>query len=91
MPSSIYHASQVLESYTPLFGSAEVDTISSGHASHHHHVLSAYDNGSTRGHNYSSSEMYICCRCGDGPKVWAHQPTCVMCNHTSCDDCTRVK
>ncbi|KAL2801142.1 hypothetical protein BJX66DRAFT_331323 [Aspergillus keveii] len=57
MSSTIYHASQVLESYTPRFDSAEADTSFSEHSSYHHHVLSAYDNGSTRRHNYSSSEI----------------------------------
>ncbi|KAL4791578.1 hypothetical protein BDV19DRAFT_370165 [Aspergillus venezuelensis] len=33
---------------------------------------------------YSSAAMWICCACGDGPKVFANQPVCVACNHAAC-------
>ncbi|KAL2849190.1 hypothetical protein BJY01DRAFT_210806 [Aspergillus pseudoustus] len=91
MPSSGYHPSQVLENYKPLFSSAEMDTSSGEHISHHRHFLSSYDNGSVRRHNYSYPEMYICCQCGDGPKIWGNQPICVICQHQACDVCTHVK
>ncbi|EPS34830.1 hypothetical protein PDE_09794 [Penicillium oxalicum 114-2] len=35
--------------------------------------------------------MYICCKCGDGPKVYNHQPKCVICNHAACGSCQNVK
>ncbi|KAJ0416276.1 hypothetical protein BJY00DRAFT_317045 [Aspergillus carlsbadensis] len=86
MPATIYHASQVLECYTPLFGSAEMDTktSSSEHLSHPQHILSSYSQMPIRQHN-SDTEMYICCQCGDGPKVFSIQPTCVECSHFCCD------
>ncbi|KAL4804114.1 hypothetical protein BDV18DRAFT_35704 [Aspergillus unguis] len=30
------------------------------------------------------TEMWICCQCGDGPKVYKYQPRCVTCNHFAC-------
>ncbi|KAJ6185788.1 hypothetical protein N7519_007089 [Penicillium mononematosum] len=41
-------------------------------------------------HNMSTY-MYICCACGDGPKIYNHQPQCVMCSHTACSSCNYVK
>jgi hypothetical protein len=35
--------------------------------------------------------MYICCQCNDGPKIYDHQPKCVVCNHTACGNCISVK
>ncbi|KAL2013694.1 hypothetical protein VTN00DRAFT_1219 [Thermoascus crustaceus] len=35
--------------------------------------------------------MYICCNCGDGPKVYKNQPRCIMCEHTACENCEQVK
>ncbi|CEJ60202.1 hypothetical protein PMG11_08786 [Penicillium brasilianum] len=40
---------------------------------------------------YTETYMYICCRCGDGPKVYNNQPRCVCCNHEACGDCEQVK
>ncbi|KAJ5573955.1 uncharacterized protein N7459_008382 [Penicillium hispanicum] len=40
---------------------------------------------------YSQTYMYICCVCGDGPKVYNVQPQCVICQHKACDCCTNVK
>ncbi|KAL2843939.1 hypothetical protein BJY01DRAFT_215324 [Aspergillus pseudoustus] len=44
---------------------------------------SSYGCTFVKGDKYSV-EMYICCQCGDGPKVWANQPTCVVCQHQAC-------
>ncbi|KAJ5948809.1 hypothetical protein N7454_002116 [Penicillium verhagenii] len=41
----------------------------------------------TRGPTY----MYICCGCGDGPKVYNVQPRCTECQHSACGGCTYVK
>ncbi|CDM29310.1 hypothetical protein DTO013E5_5995 [Penicillium roqueforti] len=39
----------------------------------------------------SATYMYICCGCGDGPKVYNHQPQCVQCSHIACSECKRIK
>ncbi|KAJ5146100.1 uncharacterized protein N7515_000664 [Penicillium bovifimosum] len=39
----------------------------------------------------SETYMYICCECNDGPKIYNHQPQCVVCNHMACAGCTYVK
>ncbi|KAJ5794927.1 hypothetical protein N7457_001526 [Penicillium paradoxum] len=47
---------------------------------------------SLAGTNYvANTYMYICCSCGDGPKIYDHQPQCVICNHMSCRSCEYVK
>ncbi|KAL2220095.1 hypothetical protein M432DRAFT_298693 [Thermoascus aurantiacus ATCC 26904] len=46
---------------------------------------------STSARTYGHTYMYICCVCGDGPKVFNVQPKCVMCNHTACSNCEQVK
>lgn len=38
-----------------------------------------------------ATDLYICCSCGDGPKVYQHHARCVMCNHDACRYCTHVK
>ncbi|KAJ5575931.1 hypothetical protein N7535_002857 [Penicillium sp. DV-2018c] len=40
---------------------------------------------------HSETYMYICCSCNDGPKIYNHQPQCVVCNHMVCKDCIHVK
>ncbi|KAJ5461691.1 uncharacterized protein N7458_003243 [Penicillium daleae] len=40
---------------------------------------------------YSQTYMYICCKCGDGPKVYNNQPRCVSCDHEACSRCEEVK
>jgi hypothetical protein len=30
----------------------------------------------------------MCCKCEDGPKLYENQPSCVMCHHRICDECT---
>lgn len=37
------------------------------------------------------THMYICCKCGDGPKIFENQPRCIMCEHTACPNCEQVK
>lgn len=39
----------------------------------------------------SPTYMYICCACGDGPKIYNIQPRCVSCNHIACNNCEEVK
>ncbi|KAJ5833401.1 hypothetical protein N7474_001712 [Penicillium riverlandense] len=39
----------------------------------------------------SDTYMYICCQCDDGPKVYNHQPQCVVCDHNACSACYYVK
>ncbi|KAJ5619352.1 hypothetical protein N7510_003336 [Penicillium lagena] len=39
----------------------------------------------------SDTYMYICCQCDDGPKVYNHQPQCVVCDHDACSLCYYVK
>lgn len=34
---------------------------------------------------------FICCNCGDGPKVYNHQARCVICHHVACENCTHLK
>ncbi|KAL3468633.1 hypothetical protein BJX64DRAFT_10908 [Aspergillus heterothallicus] len=90
MHSSVCRPSQVLEHYKPLFGSAEMDTDFDGHASHPRAMLDSYGHMPIRSH-YSDEVMYICCQCGDGPKLFANQPLCCSCNHKPCNICTLVK
>ncbi|KAJ5906882.1 uncharacterized protein N7473_003798 [Penicillium subrubescens] len=40
---------------------------------------------------YTQTYMYICCQCGDGPKVYNNQPRCIGCDHEACGSCTQVK
>ncbi|EAW12753.1 uncharacterized protein ACLA_011800 [Aspergillus clavatus NRRL 1] len=40
---------------------------------------------------YSNTYMYICCQCGDGPKVYNVQPQCIICQHIACSSCREVK
>ncbi|KAF7167458.1 hypothetical protein CNMCM6106_003018 [Aspergillus hiratsukae] len=40
---------------------------------------------------YSQTYMYICCQCGDGPKVYNVQPRCIECQHIVCSGCKPVK
>lgn len=40
---------------------------------------------------YGATYMYFCCQCGDGPKVYNHQPQCVMCDHVVCSCCKPAK
>ncbi|PYH48943.1 uncharacterized protein BP01DRAFT_116753 [Aspergillus saccharolyticus JOP 1030-1] len=35
--------------------------------------------------------LYFCCRCGDGPKVYENQPKCINCEHVVCSNCVPVK
>ncbi|OQD67779.1 hypothetical protein PENPOL_c003G04356 [Penicillium polonicum] len=35
----------------------------------------------------SLSYLYICCGCGDGPKVYNLQPICITCSHQACANC----
>jgi hypothetical protein len=39
----------------------------------------------------NNSELYMCCGCGDGPKVWTIQPQCIICDHIACGSCIPVK
>ncbi|KAL2809558.1 hypothetical protein BJX63DRAFT_435031 [Aspergillus granulosus] len=84
MSSFVYRSSQVLEDYEPLFSSA---TSSVEHVSHPQHILSSYGHMSIRTH----ASMYICCQCGDGPKLYVNQAACCECHHVACDGCTLVK
>ncbi|EEH21675.2 hypothetical protein PABG_03891 [Paracoccidioides brasiliensis Pb03] len=40
---------------------------------------------------HSSTDLYICCICGDGPKVFQNQGRCVNCDHDVCGYCARIK
>ncbi|KAK9618328.1 hypothetical protein V6Z94_005359 [Aspergillus fumigatus] len=35
--------------------------------------------------------MYICCQCGDGPKLYNLHPRREACNHIVCSSCMAVK
>ncbi|KAL4929581.1 uncharacterized protein BDV17DRAFT_58225 [Aspergillus undulatus] len=41
--------------------------------------------------SYISRGMWVCCMCGDGPKVFKTQPFCVLCHHSACSCCPEVK
>ncbi|KAE8378603.1 hypothetical protein BDV26DRAFT_188705 [Aspergillus bertholletiae] len=43
------------------------------------------------GHIRTNGNLYICCKCSDGPKLYEIQPQCVICNHYVCQDCVHVK
>ncbi|EEQ89047.1 hypothetical protein RJZ56_004708 [Blastomyces dermatitidis] len=38
-----------------------------------------------------ATDLYICCSCGDGPKVYQNQGRCVNCDHDVCGYCTHIK
>lgn len=38
----------------------------------------------------ADGHLYICCQCGDGPKIYEVQPQCVCCHHRACSHCTHV-
>lgn len=40
---------------------------------------------------YGGTHLFVCCHCGDGPKVYQHQTRCVLCNHDPCSRCMLVK
>ncbi|KAJ5317505.1 hypothetical protein N7508_002013 [Penicillium antarcticum] len=40
---------------------------------------------------HGATYMYICCNCGDGPKIYNVQPKCIECDHVACSSCTNVK
>lgn len=35
--------------------------------------------------------LWICHQRGNGPKVWAHEHRCVICNHDACPGCKEAK
>lgn len=37
------------------------------------------------------TSLYLCCGCGDGPKVYEHHCRCIVCQHDACDACTYIK
>ncbi|KAL4763766.1 uncharacterized protein BDW70DRAFT_120598 [Aspergillus foveolatus] len=91
MPSYLA-PSQIPEAYRPLSalsGSFDMETSPALHytRSHRGHGISQFQ----RPNYFSSSSLYICCKCNDGPKVYTHNVQCVMCHHIACDLCTHVK
>ncbi|OJJ48354.1 hypothetical protein ASPZODRAFT_14495 [Penicilliopsis zonata CBS 506.65] len=42
-------------------------------------------------HVCSTTYLYFCCECGDGPKVYDHQQRCVICDHVACEYCKPFK
>ncbi|KAL2868503.1 uncharacterized protein BJX67DRAFT_42258 [Aspergillus lucknowensis] len=84
--------SEVLENNKPLFGSSEMNASPLQYLTHSRHELRSYSHSAIRRRNYySDTTLWICCGCGDGPKVYHHQTVCVICQHVSCPDCTLVK
>ncbi|KAL5042708.1 hypothetical protein BDW71DRAFT_189476 [Aspergillus fruticulosus] len=91
MPSYLA-PSQVPGSYrslSALSGSFDMETLPALHItrSHRGHNISQLQ----RPNYFSNSNMWICCSCGDGPKIYDHNPKCVICHHSACDLCTHVK
>ena len=39
----------------------------------------------------SGTNLYYCCKCNDGPKLFNNQPQCVMCEHRVCPSCLPAK
>ncbi|PYI08090.1 hypothetical protein BO78DRAFT_417109 [Aspergillus sclerotiicarbonarius CBS 121057] len=35
--------------------------------------------------------LYFCCQCGDGPKLYQNQPQCRVCHHIACSSCKPAK
>ncbi|KAL2821339.1 hypothetical protein BDW59DRAFT_110093 [Aspergillus cavernicola] len=52
------------------------------------HSRASYEGGGGGGLEIS---MWICCNCGDGPKVSHHETVCIACHHISCSTCRYVK
>ncbi|KAL2820509.1 hypothetical protein BDW59DRAFT_164673 [Aspergillus cavernicola] len=69
MPSRNIPA-QVLETYMPLSNSFEMAASPIEQHSYSQQLLSSHYHSLRRGNYYkSSTQMWICCKCGDGPKV----------------------
>ncbi|KAL4952250.1 hypothetical protein BDW69DRAFT_24338 [Aspergillus filifer] len=94
MPYSYNIPPQTLESYQPLPAAIDMETslvehIPCSQRRYHNHGHGL--NGSHRPNYYSSAQMWICCGCGDGPKLLSNQTVCVICSHAVCTCCTEVK
>ncbi|KAL3468975.1 hypothetical protein BJX99DRAFT_265633 [Aspergillus californicus] len=74
MDININVPARTLESYKPLSSSFEMDESPIEHISYPQQVLNTHDHGHARQNNYySNGTMWICCRCGDGPKIYLNQ------------------
>ncbi|KAL5334358.1 hypothetical protein BJX70DRAFT_402652 [Aspergillus crustosus] len=92
MPSLLRSPSQVSETYKALPGPYDLDTSPVNHLPGSRQAFHSQSHSSIRRRNYYSQlNMWICCGCGDGPKVHSHQSTCVVCHHDVCSSCTEVK
>ncbi|KAL4961804.1 uncharacterized protein BDV14DRAFT_179686 [Aspergillus stella-maris] len=94
MPYSYNVPSQTLESYQPLPAALDMETSLVEHipcSPRHHHSHGHGLNGSHRPNYYSSAHMWVCCGCGDGPKLYSNQTVCVICSHSACSYCEGVK
>ncbi|PYH98498.1 hypothetical protein BO71DRAFT_395278 [Aspergillus ellipticus CBS 707.79] len=54
---------------------------------HIQHGMPGKDSRGIVGH----ASLYYCCQCGDGPKIYEHQPRCVLCQHVVCSGCKPAK
>ncbi|KAL4925782.1 uncharacterized protein BDV17DRAFT_271400 [Aspergillus undulatus] len=92
MPYPHYVPSQALESYQSLPAAFDMDSSLLEHAPRSQRAYHGHNHsGSRRPNYYSNVAMWVCCKCGDGPKVYKSQPACVMCHHVACSCCTEVK
>ncbi|KAL3478262.1 hypothetical protein BJX99DRAFT_224549 [Aspergillus californicus] len=95
LPSSPYvpHTQVPREWYCCLPKCQSYNTASATQCSECKHEKCAECRGPTYSilHREVSGLMWICCQCGDGPKVYTRQSACIECHHYSCASCTLVK
>ena len=53
------------------------------------HIIASGNTQSTQGPRTRPTHWY-CCKCKDGPKVIAIQPSCIECGHVKCSQCRVV-
>ncbi|KAL4877512.1 hypothetical protein BJY04DRAFT_222067 [Aspergillus karnatakaensis] len=84
--------SQVSETYKALPSSYDLDASTVEYLPRSRQVFHSHGRAPIRRRNYLSHvNMWICCNCGDGPKLHSVQSTCVQCHHDICGSCTEVK
>ncbi|RAK98836.1 uncharacterized protein BO80DRAFT_146037 [Aspergillus ibericus CBS 121593] len=60
------------------------------HADVRQHYMPSVNSQQLQG-TVGHSNLYFCCQCGDGPKLYQNQPKCVICNHAVCQSCKPAK
>ncbi|KAL4788674.1 hypothetical protein BJX76DRAFT_315386 [Aspergillus varians] len=92
MSSYFNPSSQTLETCQTLSGSFDTNTSLIEHIHGSQQLFRYRDHNRTQRQGYYSSvQMWICCQCGDGPKLLPNQSQCVECHHSVCSSCSSAK